>query len=221
VFDATPAWNCAPSARKARGRASSSVPNGIAVQGDYLFVVERDNHRVQLLSLPDFKTIGTFGEKELRSPYGIWLTEKEPGELDVYITDSFMYGKKFDVVPPFDELNQRVRRYRVVFDQDGACVPSTRAPSAIPMKKARCAWSNPSLAIRRTIACWSPTRTAAISRRCANTPSAAATPAAACRRMLRRRSRGRGAMDLPGWQRLLDRRRPTRAAHDLPFSSTA
>jgi len=93
-------------------------PNGLAVYGDHLFVVERDNHRVQVLHLPDFAVVGTFGEKELRSPYGIWLHETEPGELEVYVTDSFMYGDKFDQVPPFAELDQRVRRYRVQFDQD-------------------------------------------------------------------------------------------------------
>jgi 3-phytase len=94
-------------------------PNGIAVYGDHLFVVERDNHRVQVLKLPDFDVVGTFGEKELRSPYGLWVNETEPGELEVYITDSFMYGKKFDEVPPLDELDERVRRYRVQFDQAG------------------------------------------------------------------------------------------------------
>jgi len=94
-------------------------PNGIAVYGDYVFVVERDNHRVQVLSLPDFAPVGTFGTKELRSPYGLWLTETEPGELEVYVTDSFMYGKKFDEVPPLAELDQRVRRFRVQFDQAG------------------------------------------------------------------------------------------------------
>lgn len=94
-------------------------PNGIAVAGDKLFVVERDNHRVQVLSLPDFAPVGTFGEHELRSPYGVWINETEPGELEVYITDSFMYGKHYDVVPPFAELDQRVRRFRVQFDQDG------------------------------------------------------------------------------------------------------
>lgn len=88
-------------------------PNGIAVHGDLVFVVERDNRRVQVLSLPEFAPVGTFGEGELRSPYGIWLTEVEPGELDVYITDSFMYGARFDQLPPLAELSQRVRRYRV------------------------------------------------------------------------------------------------------------
>ena len=52
-------------------------PNGIAVYGDMLFVVERDNHRVQVLSLPDFKPLGSFGEQQLRSPYGLWLAEPE------------------------------------------------------------------------------------------------------------------------------------------------
>ncbi|RDZ29441.1 phytase [Lysobacter silvisoli] len=94
-------------------------PNGIAVYADHLFVVERDNHRVQVFDLPDFKPLGSFGDEQLRSPYGIWLTETEPGELEVYVTDSFMYGKKFDQVPPWNELDQRVRRYRVQFDQDG------------------------------------------------------------------------------------------------------
>ena len=94
-------------------------PNGIAVYGDNLFVVERDNHRVQVLSLPDFKPLGSFGDDVLRSPYGIWINETEPDEFVAYITDSFMYGKQFDVVPPYAELDQRVRRFRVQFDQAG------------------------------------------------------------------------------------------------------
>jgi len=115
-------------------------PNGIAVAGDRLFVVERDNHRVQVLSLPDFKPVGTFGESELRSPYGLWINESEPGELAIYVTDSFMYGKHYDVVPPYAELNQRVRRYRVQFDQagrlmanDGGTFGDTREEYALRM----------------------------------------------------------------------------------------
>ncbi len=99
-------------------------PNGIAVFGDHLFVVERVNHRVQVLTLPDLIPLGSFGDQQLRSPYGIWLAETEPGELEAYVTDSFMYGDKFDMVPPLDELDQRVRRYRVHFDQDGRLLSS-------------------------------------------------------------------------------------------------
>ncbi len=98
----------------ARGSAPGEFqrPNGLAVSGDSLFVVERDNRRVQVLALPGFAPIATFGEG-LRSPYGIWLHETAPGELEVFVTDSFMKGERFDVVPPLAELDQRVRRYRV------------------------------------------------------------------------------------------------------------
>lgn len=91
-------------------------PNGIAVHGDLAFVVERDNHRVQVLSLPDFRPVATFGDGELRSPYGLWLHEVEPGDLDVYVTDNFMYGENFDRLPPLAELSQRVKRFRVNVD---------------------------------------------------------------------------------------------------------
>lgn len=104
-----------------RGQAPGQFlrPNGLAVFADRLYVVERDNHRVQVLSLPGFEPVGTFGEDVLRSPYGIWLNETEPGELQAYVTDSFMYGARYDVVPPYEELDQRVRRFRVQTDQDG------------------------------------------------------------------------------------------------------
>ena len=105
----------------ARGDAPGQFnrPNGVAVFGDRLFVVERDNHRVQVLALPSFRPVGSFGADVLRSPYGLWLDETEPGELEAYVTDSFMYGDHFDVLPPFKELDQRVRRFRVQFDQAG------------------------------------------------------------------------------------------------------
>jgi 3-phytase len=119
VFDADTGKRLREVGGEGEAAGQFNRPNGIAVYGDSVFVVERDNHRVQVLSLPDFKPLGTFGDKELRSPYGIWLAETEPGELEVYVTDSFMYGKKFDEVPPLAELDQRVRRYRVQFDQAG------------------------------------------------------------------------------------------------------
>ena len=119
VYDADSGERLLESGAEGSAPGQFDRPNGVAVYGDYLFVTERDNHRVQVLTLPELTPLGTFGETELRSPYGIWLHETEPGELEVYITDSFQYGKKFDEVPPFNELDQRVRRYRVQFDQDG------------------------------------------------------------------------------------------------------
>lgn len=140
VFDADSGERVRTVGSEGDGAGQFNRPNGVAVHGDHLFVVERDNHRVQVLSLPGFEVVGTFGSAELRSPYGIWLTETEPGELEVYLTDSFMYGKKFDEVPAFAELDQRVRRYRVQFDQAGRLMANyggafgdTREASALRM----------------------------------------------------------------------------------------
>lgn len=94
-------------------------PNGIAVDGDRVFVVERDNHRVQVLSLPDFRPLGTFGQGELRSPYGLWLMPAADGSIDLFVTDNYMLGEHFDVVPSLATLDHRVQRYRVRFDGDG------------------------------------------------------------------------------------------------------
>lgn len=120
VFDAdTGAW-----LRDVGSRGSApgqfNRPNGIAVHGDLVFVVERDNRRVQVLRLPDFRPVARFGSDALRSPYGIWLHETAPGELELFITDSFMLGERFDIVPPLDQLDRRVRRYRLQLDTNGA-----------------------------------------------------------------------------------------------------
>ena len=96
-----------------------SRPNGITVQGNHVLVVERDNHRVQVLSLPDFTPEGMFGEKQLRSPYGIWIDDAGADAYEVYVTDNFMLGEHYDVVPPFDELSQRIHRYQLAFTADG------------------------------------------------------------------------------------------------------
>lgn len=113
----------------ARGRAAGRFerPNGLAVSGDLLFVVERDNHRVQALRLPGFEPAGMFGDDILRSPYGIWLHERGAGNVDAYVTDSFMYGQRHDVVPPLAELSQRVRRFRL--DTSASTIVSKAAGS--------------------------------------------------------------------------------------------
>jgi 3-phytase len=91
-------------------------PNGIFVHDDLLFVVERDNHRVQVLRLPGFESLGSFGETELQQPYGIWLRAADGGGYDVLVSDAYMAGKDAngdDIVPPLAELDRRVRRYAV------------------------------------------------------------------------------------------------------------
>lgn len=101
-------------------------PNGIAAWGEHLFVVERDGRRVQVFRLPGFEPAGVFGGAELRSPYGIWLRETAPGELEVFVSDSYMLGAAFDVVPPVADLDERVRRYAVALPEDGPVVARYR-----------------------------------------------------------------------------------------------
>lgn len=86
-------------------------PNGVAVIDDLLFIVERDNARVQVLSLPELRSFGTFGESELQLPYGISVHEQSDGSYSTYITDN--YEQADEQIPPDHLLGQRVRHYIV------------------------------------------------------------------------------------------------------------
>ena len=48
-------------------------PNGVAVIDSFAIIVERDNARVQVFSLPNFNALGLIGEGQLIRPYGISL----------------------------------------------------------------------------------------------------------------------------------------------------
>lgn len=94
-------------------------PNGIAVFGDLLFVAERDNHRVQAFRLPEFAPLGAFGADALRAPYGLWVHETAPGELELFVTDSFMADFRTMKLPPMEELSGRVKRFQVRVEDGG------------------------------------------------------------------------------------------------------
>lgn len=64
-------------------------PNGIFVLDDLVYIVERDNRRVQVLTLPDFQPVATFGDDVLLKPYGITGFESDDGTLHLWITDDF------------------------------------------------------------------------------------------------------------------------------------
>ncbi len=95
-------------------------PNGIAVFGDLLFVAERDNHRVQVMRLPEFTPVAQIGQDALKVPYGLWLDETGPGQLDLFVTDSFMADFRTGKLPPLSELDQRIKHFRVEEDGDGS-----------------------------------------------------------------------------------------------------
>jgi 3-phytase len=86
-------------------------PNGIAIAGDIVLVVERDNARVQALRLPGFEHLVSFGGTVLRQPYGIAVHERDSTEFDIFVTDN--YGGFLGRTPDDDELGQRVKRFRV------------------------------------------------------------------------------------------------------------
>lgn len=92
-------------------------PNGIAVVGDLLLVVERDNHRIQVLSLPDFRPRGAFGSQDLVRPYGIAFYRDDRGDLHLYVTDD--YGNEVERPegePPTGDFTRRVKHFRLRTD---------------------------------------------------------------------------------------------------------
>lgn len=127
VFDADTGQRLRTFGGKGSEPGQFKRPNSIAVAGDRAFVVERDNRRVQVFSLPDFVSLGSFGEAQMRAPYGLWLNPLGPqtnsgDTIDLYVTDSFMDGPRYETLPPLDQLDQRVRRYRLRFDGRGSFV---------------------------------------------------------------------------------------------------
>jgi len=91
-------------------------PNGVATVDDrYAFVVERDNHRVQMFRLPGFEPVLAFGQDELVQPYGLWVNRKGDG-YEVLVSDAYMAGEDAqgeDIVPPLSQLDRRFRRYEL------------------------------------------------------------------------------------------------------------
>ncbi len=89
-----------------------SRPNGIWVIDDLALVVERDNQRVQVLTVPDFKSVGFIGEKELKNPYGLSVHKIDNG-YSLFVTDD--YESDDEVAPTNNDiLDERVKEY--VFD---------------------------------------------------------------------------------------------------------
>jgi 3-phytase len=120
--------------RMGTGPGEFNYPNGIAVVGDLVLVTERDNHRVQVLSLPDFESLGTFGEESLDRPYGIAFLEASDGSLTVYVTDDYGNGvERPDGVAPTGDFTRRIKEYRVVLSggvgapEDSEPIPGVQA----------------------------------------------------------------------------------------------
>ncbi len=87
-------------------------PNGIAVIDDYVMVVERDNQRVQMFQLPDFKPLLAFGADDLKQPYGLWVRAQKDS-YEVIVSDNYMSAQNEDLPPPLAELGERYKRYQL------------------------------------------------------------------------------------------------------------
>lgn len=92
-------------------------PNGVFVVDDLVLAVERDNRRVQVLRLPDFTPVGSFGSGELKQPYGLWLRRSEGG-FEVMVSDAYMDAEDEDAVPPLALLDRRFQRYHLHVEGD-------------------------------------------------------------------------------------------------------
>ena len=73
-------------------KRENAYPNGITTINDqFVLVTERDNKQVAVFnSSMDF--LGTFGNEELRSPYGITFYKQGDNSYKVLVTDSYEYN---------------------------------------------------------------------------------------------------------------------------------
>lgn len=93
VVDGESGAEIRPLGSKGAGPLEFARPNGVAVVGDHLFVVERGNRRVQVLSLPGCGHVGFFGSDDLVNPYGIDIVRAGDGPLRVFVTDDYELGE--------------------------------------------------------------------------------------------------------------------------------
>lgn len=117
-YDADTGRHLRSQGRSGSGDGEFARPNGIVVIDDLAFVVERDNHRVQVIELTSSRSLGSFGDDDLRVPYGLWVWPQGDDRYQVYVTDS--YYTPDDRVPPDAELGERVKRFDVVVGAAGA-----------------------------------------------------------------------------------------------------
>jgi len=112
IFDGDSGLQKGIAGAKGKGPGEFKRPNGIYAIDNLLLVVERDNHRVQVFSLPALQPLGMFGEGDLKKPYGLWVRSHDGG-YEAIISDAYMSDTDEDVVPPLTELGQRYRRYQL------------------------------------------------------------------------------------------------------------
>jgi len=73
-------------------KREDAYPNGITTINDqFVLVTERDNKQVAVFN-SSMEFLGSFGNDELRSPYGITFYKQENNSYKVLVTDSYEYN---------------------------------------------------------------------------------------------------------------------------------
>lgn len=108
VFDAATGEKITSFGETGEAKGQLSRPNGIAVIDSIAIVVERDNHRLQVFSLPSLTPLGYFGQDKLLLPYGITVDSTSLG-YEIYVTDN--YEMADESIPPADSLYHRVHHF--------------------------------------------------------------------------------------------------------------
>jgi 3-phytase len=116
VYDATNGYQLDVISESGSGIGQLDRPNSITVVDDFAIVVERNNHRVQVFSLPSFESLGFFGENNLRWPYGVTVLKQDDGGYRLFVTDN--YESDDEGVPPDSELGERVHEFTIIETND-------------------------------------------------------------------------------------------------------
>ena len=73
-------------------KRENAFPNGVTTINDqFVLVTERDNKQVAVFD-SSMNFLGTFGNNELRSPYGITFYKRDDKSYKVLVTDSYEYN---------------------------------------------------------------------------------------------------------------------------------
>ena len=73
-------------------KRENAFPNGITTINDqFVLVTERDNEQVAVFN-SSMEFLGSFGNNELRSPYGITFYKQDNSSYKVLVTDSYEYN---------------------------------------------------------------------------------------------------------------------------------
>ncbi len=108
VYDAISLKELEKIGKSGSGKSEFSRPNGIWIIDNLMLIVERDNNRVQVFTLPDYKHVGYIGQDKLLKPYGLSV-HKSDDEYTLFVTDDFESDE--DKEPNVEVLDKRVKQF--------------------------------------------------------------------------------------------------------------